>query len=157
MFGIVDRLEIFNVISLYSHSFDEGQAEAWADLFTNDAVFTTQLKFAMGGSSPGPTEVRGREALLDVARSWRQEHRPDFGQARHLITNLAILEQTEESSDVAAFAGLVVTGPDGETAFFSPGRYTGTLVKRPTSWKIHRWHFDWDADADKNLGRHWEF
>jgi 3-phenylpropionate/cinnamic acid dioxygenase small subunit len=114
-FNLQDRLEILNQLGLYAHYFDEGLAEEWVSLFTEDAVFSTSQH---SGSNLTGT-FSGRSELLPLVRLWA-ERRKSHGQNRHLLTSVAVLNQDEESAEVLALGLLVRTHPDGRTTFWSP-------------------------------------
>ena len=54
--NVEDRMEVYEVCARYCWYVDEGDSEAWADLWTEDGVFA--------GVTPEP--LRGREALKGV-------------------------------------------------------------------------------------------
>ena len=146
-FHVADRFEILNVISLYSLLYDDGQHDDWALLFTEQASFTIYEAFP----DRATTAIRGQEQLREVALN-ASANRQRIGQERHLLTNIAVTNQTADTAEIAAILLLVRTAPDGRIASETSGRYSGTLVKRDDGWKIDHWYVHLDADRAVNLG-----
>ena len=146
-FNVVDRFEILNVIGLYSLLYDDGNAGDWALLFTEDASFTVHEALPAESTNT----VNGRDALHEVALN-AIANRERTGQERQLLTNVAVIEQTNDRAEIAAILLLVRTAPDGRTLSETPGRYSGHLVKQADGWKIDRWYVHLDADRAGNLG-----
>lgn len=143
MFDIADRLEILNLIGAYSHYYDEGDFEAWASLFRDDAIFTFT----------GAVEATfsGKERLLQIPSAYR-EALARGEQGRHYLTNITVLEQTEREASVAALALLSGIGADGKLSYYSPGRYTGTLVACDDgSWRISQWQLHLDRPLNPEI------
>ena len=67
-----DRDEIRQLLAKYNHAIDSGDDEGWANLFTEDAVFS--------GGTPEP--LTGREALRKFAASLPP------GALRHIVDDL---------------------------------------------------------------------
>jgi 3-phenylpropionate/cinnamic acid dioxygenase small subunit len=145
-FDIADRLEILNQLNLYAHYFDEGMVDAWVSLFTQDTIFNTTQR---SGTDLTAT-FSGHDELRDLASTWASR-RDEVGQNRHVMTSIAVLNQSDQEADVLALGLLVRTHPDGRTTFWSPGRYAGVMRKSGDTWLIHRWNFQWDADPAMNL------
>lgn len=146
-FNVADRFEILNVVSLYSLLYDDSDADNWVMLFTEDAEFTVHEALPVESTST----FHGRAQLHDVALH-AIENRNRSGQERHLLTNVAVVEQSDTAAEIAAILLLVRTSPDGRTASETPGRYSGHLVKTNEGWKIDRWYVHLDADRAANLG-----
>jgi bifunctional aromatase (cyclase/dehydratase) len=74
--SIADHVAISDLLGRYCWHVDNGHAEEWADLWTEDGVYS--------GSKPEP--VVGREALKAVPRGSFEGS--NGGKTRHLIANL---------------------------------------------------------------------
>jgi len=57
-----DFIGIFNLMGTYQHLVDEGDEDAWADLFTGDGEF-------LGLPGAPPDAFRGREGLKQIPRA----------------------------------------------------------------------------------------
>lgn len=146
-FDVTDRFEILNIVSLYSLLYDDGNAGDWTMLFTEEASFTVHEALPVASTNT----FTGRKQLHNVATN-AIENRGRIGQERHLLTNVAVVEQSRDAAEIAAILLLVRTSPDGRTVSETPGRYTGHLVKTNDGWKIDRWYVHLDADRAGNLG-----
>ena len=79
-----DRQAIYDLITDYCYTFDSGDYDAFAALFSADAVF------GRAGS-----EVQGREAIRELVRNrWVEEPTP----RRHLVSNIRLQEPSEDGS-----------------------------------------------------------
>lgn len=58
-----DHIEIQHLITNYSFAWDSADAEAFAELFTDDAV----CKFYLNGASEPASELHGKEAMRQAA------------------------------------------------------------------------------------------
>jgi hypothetical protein len=81
--SLEDRAEVSDVLARYCFFVDEGEADAWADLWTEDGVFA--------GVSPEP--IIGREALKNVP-VWSQ-----MGGCRHKMANV-IMEYGDSDDQI---------------------------------------------------------
>ena len=79
-----DRQAIYDLITDYCYTFDSGDHDAFAALFSEDAVF------GRAGS-----EVQGREAIRELVRNrWLEEPTP----RRHMVSNIRLQEPSEDGS-----------------------------------------------------------
>ena len=114
-----DRAEVQDVLARYCFFVDEGEADAWADLWTPDGVFA--------GVSPQP--IVGREALKSVPPTSLA------GGCRHALANL-IIEYGDSDDDIVVRCYNLVTAwlKDAELNCLAVARYH--LVRRGDTWKI---------------------
>jgi hypothetical protein len=112
-----DIVEITQLYAKYNHAIDGGNAEAWADTFTEDGVFNTRFK--------------GREQLMGFIKTWK-----DGGGAsrRHWNSNL-MLTGTSEGADGAVYLTLWNIGTKPQT-IMTTGMYEDKLVKTKSGWRF---------------------
>ena len=123
---IVDRARIAELTARYNRSFDDGDHEAFADLFTEDGVMEV-----VGG----PTTT-GREALAAMCR-----HTP-YGIVHVTVDAIVEVDGDRAVQDVTL---LVVNRPppdapaDKRTSRVQrSGRYRDQLVRTPEGWRFAR-------------------
>ena len=116
---VEDRLEAFDVLSRYCWYVDEGEGDAWADLWTPDGVFA--------GATPEP--VRGREALKKIATGSLS------GGFRHQHSNL-FADYGETRNDLIVRGYNLVTSWLGPPRLVSMGVVRYHLLRSADTWKI---------------------
>ncbi|MEG6509974.1 nuclear transport factor 2 family protein [Methyloligella sp. 2.7D] len=132
-FDAADRAAIENLLYAYSFAYDNYEAEAWLDLFTDDAVF-------VAGTPGQPAVSFTGEGFRKFWTARMKAFAKSGNQRRHLMSNILFLDQTKDTAHVSV-AGLLTNAHDGKN--FSPVtslNYEGWLVKGPEGWKIKRWH-----------------
>jgi SnoaL-like domain len=116
-----DRTEITDLLARYSWLVDEGEGDAWADLWTADGSFT---------GIPDP--LHGREALRQMPPGF---HQGFGGRLRHHITN--ILLRPGENADealVKAYSTVSDWRDGGKLLAFAKVNFT--LQRQASAWKI---------------------
>ncbi|UWZ40564.1 nuclear transport factor 2 family protein [Dactylosporangium roseum] len=83
---------------------DEGKLEAYADTFTEDAVF---------GHTPGREPARTRPGILSDLYEVRQRQAADPQQRRHLFTMVDVEELTAGRLRATSYALVLTTRPGG--------------------------------------------
>ncbi|GAB4323159.1 MAG: hypothetical protein Kow0010_04360 [Dehalococcoidia bacterium] len=114
-----DVLAIQQLYARYNHAIDSGNAEAWADCFTDDATFDAQ--------PVGP--LRGRDALIEFARNYSQNVR-----GRHWTNNL-LLEEAEGGARGTCYLILFRLGEGGATPWIT-GIYRDELTREDNGWRF---------------------
>jgi ketosteroid isomerase-like protein len=115
-----DVLAIHTLLADYNLLSDDGSADAWADLFTDD-----------GWLDPGTMpKVGGRDALVAWARAVPQM----IPGARHLVANVSV-QVTGTSAIGRCYLQLWVPR-DGAMSLMMSGRYRDTFVKIDGEWRI---------------------
>ncbi|HEY3695853.1 nuclear transport factor 2 family protein [Phenylobacterium sp.] len=114
-----DRAEVSDVLARYCFFVDEGESDAWTDLWTEDGVFA--------GVTPEP--IRGREALKQVP-VWSLS-----GGCRHKLVN-PILEygDTDDEMIVRCYNFVTAWLNDASINSLAVARYH--LLRRGDTWKI---------------------
>ncbi|MBO0728591.1 MAG: nuclear transport factor 2 family protein [Acidimicrobiaceae bacterium] len=117
-----DRDEILQLLYRYNHAIDGGDAEGWADTFTEDA------EFDVAGHV-----TTGREALVKFAS--------DVHGTRHIVSN-PLIEVTGDTAAVRAYL-VVYHGMQMVTI----GSYQDELVRTPAGWRFARRAFTPDPQS----------
>jgi hypothetical protein len=113
-----DLVEIQQLYAKYNHAIDSGNAEVWADTFTDDGVFNTRFK--------------GRDQLMGFIKTWRE--RMNGANRRHWNSNL-LLAGTNEGADGSVYLMLWDIGAKPQ-AVVSTGMYEDKLVKTKSGWRF---------------------
>jgi hypothetical protein len=110
-----DYIDIQQLYARYNVAIDSGNAEDYANTFTNDGVFNT---------------FNGRDALLGFAKGYTGTNR------RHWNTNLVITPTHDGAKgSVYLFMMDVSTRPPSIAAAI---QYDDTLVKTPQGWRFKK-------------------
>jgi uncharacterized protein (TIGR02246 family) len=112
-----DLEEIRKLLACYCYAIDSSDAEAWANLFTEDGVF----HYALG------EPLIGREALRQFVSLV-----PDD---RHHLTMNEIVDVDADSATVRAYALVTKESPPVISAV---GEYEDTLRRTADGWKFAR-------------------
>ena len=115
--SLEEQLDIMDVMARYNHAVDSGDAEAWANTFTDDGIFE--------GSA---ITVKGREELLEFVRS-----RDPSNPIRHWNNNILI---EGNGDDATAKVYLVTFDVSGPPKIRSSGIYHDTLRRIDGQWKF---------------------
>ena len=121
MKDLEEEAAIRNLIAAYCHCYDDGRADDFGDLFTDDATFT----------------VKGR---VHEGRAQIHEHigiqKPGVPRGQHVTYNsmITIDESGETARGWTDFAYLKKTD-DGFT-INTAGRYYDRLVREPDRWRF---------------------
>jgi 3-phenylpropionate/cinnamic acid dioxygenase small subunit len=118
-----DRAALHDLYARYAHTFDGGDATAWADLFASDGAF----------APPGVEEVVGTDALRDFVEL-RASGLPGM---RHVIANVLVEEAEGGARGSAYFLCFRLSG-DGRLRIRNSGRYDDRFVRVGGEWKIAR-------------------
>lgn len=109
-----DRDEILQLLYRYNHAIDSGDAEGWADTFTEDGLF----------EGPVPGGLRGRAQLVEFASG--------VSGIRHMVLN-PLVDVDGDTAGVRAYI-LVLAGGQVVTV----GTYDDTVVRTPAGWRFSR-------------------
>jgi len=107
-----DHDEILQLLYRYNHAIDGGDADAWADTWTDDGVFDS-----------GNYRAEGRDALLGVVKGAP----PGF---RHVVVNPSI-DVDGDRATMRAYLLLLRRG-----ALAAVGDYRDELVRTPQGWRF---------------------
>ena len=123
--------EIRRTLALYCHFLDDGDAEAYADLFCEDGVLDA-----------GPMGLHeGRSALRELVASL------PVGRTRHFVSNERI-DVDGESASVVSYLLVISSRREGGIAPGLAGRYEDQLRRDGGRWRFsrRRVHFDLRGD-----------
>ncbi len=116
-----DEAAIRNLIAAYCHCYDDGRADDFADLFTDDATFTVK-----GHVREGRAQIHEHIGI----------RKPGVPPGQHVTYNCVI--EIDESGDTARgwtdFAYLKKT--DDGFAINTAGRYHDRLTRQPDRWRF---------------------
>ena len=129
-----DCSAIEDVIAQYAYRWDGKDAEGFADLFTEDAVFEVEVS----GVRIPDARVEGRPAILAYAKD-SHEGRLAGKQTRHHMTSLVFVELTDDSA--ATENMVLVTHQSATDATPQPrvsGVYRNDWRRTSQGWKISR-------------------
>ena len=115
-----DQLAIMDLSARYTHASDAHQAEAFADLFTDDGVIE--------GGPGGP--AAGRDAIVAFA----QGVNTNMPTVTHYVSNLSINGEGA-AAKMTSYLNLMDKGDEGAKTVFM-ARYEDELVKTDGSWKF---------------------
>lgn len=112
-----DHLEIERLYARYNHAIHERDGVAWANCFTDDAVFSNR-----GGSTIG------RAALVEYGNAFSTA-----ANARYWINNL-VLEPSSKGATGTCYLVIWHVGGKEPARMSLTGIYTDRLVKRDGVW-----------------------
>jgi uncharacterized protein (TIGR02246 family) len=130
---LLDKAEIEAVLVRYTHALDTLDAEKYASVFTEDAVFE------MGS---GQTR-KGRAAIREIITGLQQSRaeREAAGTAtptlmHHVMTNATLDIVNDHEAHHCAYWMTILGRADNEYDVASMGHYEDVLVKRDGEWLI---------------------
>ncbi len=125
---------IRRTIAEYSHRWDDGLLDDFADLFTEDARL-----LVLG------TVAEGREAIRDYMKRVG-----DAGRGLHVTTN-TLVDVDGDSADAVTGYLFVRQGPSGP-GIVAAGRYHDQLVRDPDRWRFSVRAISMLEPADRGAG-----
>jgi hypothetical protein len=143
-----DKLAIQEIIAEYSYAYDSKDAEAFAQLFLEDAIFEVILP---GESSP-TVRLSSRVAIREWAALRYELNAPS--QARHYQSGVLFNELTAETASTRTMLLLTrQSGPDAVPLLHLTGIYHDKWRKVREGWRIVRRTARVDRDA--GFTKHW--
>ena len=118
---IEDILEIQELTARYNHTFDAGDAEGYADCWTDDGTMTHDVR-------PGHS---GRDAFLDTVRRYDS-------QVIHMTTDHVVEVEGDTATQDCSFVLFTRAKDRSTNNFFMTGRYHDELVRTSAGWKFQR-------------------
>lgn len=116
-----DQLAIQQLYARYNHAIDSGKAEAWADCFTPDGIFSS----AMSGVA------QGQEALAAFAKSFAERLT-----ARHWTNNLVLEAAGDGARGTCYLQLLTPTTKEKPAAIIATAIYEDQLTKTAEGWRF---------------------
>ena len=119
-----DKFEIHELVARYNKAIDTGDAEGWADTFTEDGEFHGLVGV-----------FKGRGELEDFVRSYVSEEQfADWAASQHWTTNL-VIEGDGDHAELFAHVKMVKPEADGGRIILV-GSYDDTLAKVDGRWRF---------------------
>jgi ketosteroid isomerase-like protein len=141
---VVDRLAISDLVHAYAQRVDRREADAVAQLFTEDGTF---VAYATPGAAEPTSRSRGRGEItkaIGTARYYRQ--------TTHTIGNhLATVSGDHATGETRCVAYHVLGDEGTETLVVWHIRYLDTYVRRPEGWRIKERVLRVDLVSDQPL------
>ncbi len=133
--NLEDRFAILDVIAAYAYAWDGQDADAWASLFTSDAVWEL---YAGAGERPARRFSSRDEIRGFAADSFRD--RLAGVRTRHYQTNTLFSELTADAARTTTMALITQQGPADERARITlTGAYEDQWRKTDDGWMLaHR-------------------
>lgn len=126
-----DRAEIEELVVRYAMALDTLDAEAYASVFTEDAVFDVT-----------GTVYRGREAIRAIVTGLQESRDRALADGTpvvslyHVMSNTSIEIIDEDEARHTSYAQTVRLGDDARFIIGFMGRYEDVIVKRDGRWQI---------------------
>lgn len=126
-----DRAEIEELVVRYVHALDTLDADSYASVFTEDAVYEV----------PGAV-YRGRDAIrkivtdLQAARDRNQAEGVEAAALYHVMSNTSIQIIDDDEARHISYAQTVRAAENGQFIAGFMGRYEDLIVKRDGRWQI---------------------
>jgi ketosteroid isomerase-like protein len=119
-----NRVQIEELVARYNKAIDTGDADSWADTFTEDGEF-----HGVVGSFHGRAELHG------FAKAYATEEQyAEFASAQHWVTNMVI---EGDGDDATMFSHLMMVAPaEGGGRIILVGSYEDTLRKVGGGWRF---------------------
>lgn len=127
-----DAEQIRDLYARYSWAYDQGRAEEYAALFTEDGEFEV-----VGGP-----RVQGREALAGLVSA--AAARP--GRTLHMVSNV-LVTVTGDSATGQAYVQLLALA-DAALRVVAVGTYNDAFVRTAAGWQLSRRRFEPAAGPD---------
>jgi hypothetical protein len=141
-----DRAKIEDLQARYLFAFDWGDADSYADTFTEDGV----LNFGWG-------EIKGREAIRAFIAGDGERPEPPEGQhrrvGRHIISNIVVTIDGDRATGRAYWTHMTTNENDGYGTVDFFGHYEDEMVKVDGQWLFKRRHIYNEAIPEWAAGR----
>jgi 3-phenylpropionate/cinnamic acid dioxygenase small subunit len=129
------RDAVAELFAEYASAIDCQEFERLTDLFTDDAVWQSELP------PPLPSRtIEGRRAILEFLPGSRES-----GQTRHVLTNLRLLEADDESALAEVYLMFTVASATA-TSLRTTGTYRGQAVQEGGRWQFRSLTVALDSD-----------
>lgn len=130
---LADRAEIEELVARYVHALDTLDADAYASVFTEDAVYETPVAVYEGRAA-----IRAIVTDLQQSRARAEAAGETPVALYHVMSNSSIeLVDADEARHIS-YAQTVRAAENGQFVVGFMGRYEDEIVKRDGRWQIHR-------------------
>lgn len=117
--ALMDRIEIGELTARYNRCFDEQDAEAWAEVFTEDG----------GLAIVGGQTVRGRDDLRSMCRA------TGYGTVHMTTDPVIVVDGNRARQSCTLILGRRTADPKS-SRFALTGRYDDELVRTAEGWRF---------------------
>jgi len=124
---VEDRVEMMELVARYNQAIDSGDAEGYADTFTEAGVFQIA----------GQPEVRGREQLIDMVQRLGPRN------SRHWVNNI-VIDGDGDSATMRCYLAVL-----RDRQITSTGKYVNILVRVDGAWRFLRRDYTGDPRPDR--------
>lgn len=128
---LTDRAEIEELVALYVHALDTLDADAYASVFTDDAVYETPM-----GVYEGRAAIRAIVTSLQESRARAEAAGTEPLALYHVMSNSSIELIDEDEARHKSYAQTVSAREGGQFVVGFMGRYEDVIVKRDGRWQI---------------------
>jgi SnoaL-like domain len=132
---VADHFAINELFAWYAWGMDSGQFSFTRDTFTADASFSLDIV-----GEPVIDPINGGEAIGDFIETTTREQ---TDQRRHVITNVHLENEQDDSATAIAYLSLMVTEA-GRLRPQATGVYTTEAVHDRERWRFRRLHLTLD-------------
>lgn len=131
---VEDALAIQQLIALYSHAFDQGDAEEWAGIFDSNGVWEAAEK---RGDQP-TIHLRGRDQLIAFCRQ-RFQSREEGLTYFHHQSGILFDQCTDDQAKTRVMLILTVKPLNQPPYIFRTGVYFDKWIRTVHGWRLaHR-------------------
>jgi len=127
----IDRAEIGELVALYVHALDTLDADAYASVFTEDAVYETPM-----GIYEGRAAIRKIVTDLQENRARAEANGTEPLALYHVMSNSSIELIDADEARHKSYAQTVSAREGGQFVVGFMGRYEDVIVKRDGRWQI---------------------
>ena len=132
--NIEDMLAIQQAIARYSHTFDAGDADGWAGVFTEDAVW----EFYAAGETTPSNHLTGHKELREFAAMRFREKAPGLVYYHHQ-SGILFDELTADTAKTRVMVILTIHKSPSPPEVVFTGIYTDAWKKTSKGWLLaHR-------------------
>ena len=126
-----DRAEIEELVARYVTALDTRDADAYASVFTEDAVYEVT-----GTVYRGRAEIRGIVEDLIAGRERNEAAGTPSVSLYHVMSNTSIEIVDDDEARHTSYAQTVRQAENGQFVIGFMGRYEDVIVKRDGRWQI---------------------
>lgn len=126
-------LAIQQIVALYSHTYDSGDAEDWANLFTKDGVW----EFYPAGATTPSTRLKGHAEIKAFCEQKEMREKSAGVKSYHHQTSVVFDELTAKSAHTRVMVVITVWNlKENKGHIFMTGVYNDVLKKTPQGWRF---------------------
>lgn len=145
MAALSAREGIARTLYLYGWYYDEDDIEGMASCFAEDAELLR---------GTGEVTARGRAEIRSFFGARREDRRRTRQQTRHVISNIIIENETEDSADVLCYLILAVTEDNGPTSLRA-GWYRDRMAREGATWRFKQRTINVDSEYAQGAFAAW--